>query len=100
MNGIVIKILNNCFLCVSIIDIWKEMKKRICYFKCDVLEAMSKSLNPVGLKFATPNMFTDRFQKAKEKMATEIIKYNLRKKPLTNSSINHRNTQPSSTKSS
>lgn len=41
---------------------------------------MSKSFNPVALKFATPNMFTVSFQKAKEKMAMEIIKYNLRKK--------------------
>lgn len=41
---------------------------------------MSKTFNPVAWKFATPNMFTDRFQKAKEKMAMEIIKYNLRKK--------------------
>lgn len=46
-------------------------------------EAISKSLNPVGLKFATPNTFTHRFQQAKEKIAIERIKYNLRKKKTT-----------------
>lgn len=59
MNGIVIKILNKYFLCASVIDIWKQMNKHISYLRCDVLEAISKSLNPVALKFATPTMFTD-----------------------------------------
>lgn len=76
------------------------MKKCICYFKCGVLEATFKSLNPVALKLAFLNLSVNMLEVAKQKNEHRV-KYHLREQNLlTNSSVNHRSTQPSSNKSS